>query len=322
MKILCLLVGLIACSLGFARHLNAQPYPSRVIRLVSPYAPGGGTDFLARTIGQKLTEVLGYGVVVDNRPGAGGIIGTESVAKAPPDGYTIMLASPSPIVVAPHLVKNLPYDPFKDLAPITLISIVPTIMAVHPSLPARTVREFIRLAKLKVGELTYSSSGNGGTGHLAGALFDLNAGTKMIHVPYRGTGPATSALIAGEVSLSFGETIALLPHVKSGRLRALAVTSLKRSSILPDLPAVAETIPGYTAGPWYGLLAPAKTPSEIIAKLNREVVNILRMPDIKASLTSVGAEPIGNTPSEFAMLLKEETERWGRVVREASIRIE
>jgi len=322
MKMLCVLLGLIACSMGLARHVNAQSYPSRVIRLVSPYAPGGGTDLLARTIGQKLAEVLGYSVVVDNRPGAGGIIGTEFVAKAPPDGYTIMLASPSPIVVAPHLVKNLPYDPFKDLAPITLIAIVPAIMAVHPSLPARTVKEFIQLAKSRAGELTYSSSGNGGTGHLAGALFALKTGTKMIHVPYKGTGPATTALIAGEVSLSFGETIALLPHVKSGRLRALAVTSLKRSSILPELPALAETIPGYTAGPWYGLLAPVKTPSEIIARLNREVVNILRMPDVKAGLTSVGAEPVGNTPNEFALVLKEETERWGRVIRDASIRIE
>ncbi len=323
MRMLCMVIGLIACSMGLARHVNAQPYPSRVIRLVSPYAPGGGTDLLARTIGQKLAEVLGYSVVVDNRPGAGGIIGTEFVTKAPPDGYTIMLASPSPIVVAPHLVKNLPYDPFKDLAPITLIAIVPAIMAVHPSLPAKTVKEFIQLAKSRAGELTYSSSGNGGTGHLAGALFDLKAGTKMIHVPYKGTGPATTALIAGEVSLSFGETIALLPHVKSGRLRALAVTSLKRSSILPDLPALAETIPGYTAGPWYGLLAPVKTPAEIITRLNREVVNILRMPDdIKAGLTSVGTEHIGNTPNEFALVLKEESERWGRVIREASIRIE
>ena len=322
MKMLCVLLGLIACSMGLAPHVNAQSYPSRVIRLVSPYAPGGGTDLLARTIGQKLAEVLRYSVVVDNRPGAGGIIGTEFVAKAPPDGYTIMLASPSPIVVAPHLVKNLPYDPFKDLAPITLIAIVPAIMAVHPSLPARTVKEFIQLAKSRAGELTYSSSGNGGTGHLAGALFDLKTGTKMIHVPYKGTGPATTALIAGEVSLSFGEAIALLPHVKSGRLRALAVTSLKRSSILPELPALAETIPGYTAGPWYGLLAPVKTPSEIIARLNREVVNILRMPDVKAGLTSVGAEPVGNTPNEFALVLKEETERWGRVIRDASIRIE
>jgi tripartite-type tricarboxylate transporter receptor subunit TctC len=300
----------------------AQIYPSKPIRLISPYAPGGGTDILGRLIGQKLTESLGQSVVVENRPGAGGLIGTELVAKSPADGYTIMLASPSPIVVAPHLYKKLPYSPLKDLTPITLISIVPAIMAVHPSVPARSVKESIQLAKAKPSQLTYSSSGNGGTGHLAGAMLDSMAGTRMIHVPYKGTGPATTAVVAGEVSLSFGNMISMLPHVKSGRVRALAVTSAKRSPVLPDVPVVAETVPGYAAGPWYGVLAPAGTPAAVIGLLNREIVKMLHTPELKDILSAEGAAPIGSSPAEFAALLKEETERWGRVVRQADIRIE
>ncbi len=300
-------------------HVNAQNYPNRVIRLVSPYAPGGGTDYFARLIGQKLGESLGVSVVVENRPGAGGVIGADIVAKAAADGYTLLLASPSPLVVAPHLNKNMPYDPRKDLAPITLVANVPAIFVVHPSLPVKTVREFIQFAKSRPGELTYSSSGNGGTGHLAGALFDLRAGTKMIHVPYKGTGPATAALIAGEVTVGFAESIALTPHIKSGRLRAIAMTSLKRSALFPDLPTVAETIEGYTAGPWYGVLAPAKTPASLITRLNREIVSILRTPEIRAGIAGAGAEVVGSTPEELALQIKEESERWARVIRESAI---
>ncbi len=300
-------------------HANAQNYPNRVIRLVSPYAPGGGTDYFARLIGQKLGESLGVSVVVENRPGAGGVIGADIVAKAAADGYTLLLASPSPLVVAPHLNKNMPYDPRKDLAPITLVANVPAIFVVHPSLPVKTVREFIQFAKSRPGELTYSSSGNGGTGHLAGALFDLRAGTKMIHVPYKGTGPATAALIAGEVTVGFAESIALTPHIKSGRLRAIAMTSPQRSALFPDLPTVAETIEGYTAGPWYGVLAPAKTPASLITRLNREIVNILRTPEIRAGIAGAGAEVVGSTPEELALQIKEESERWARVIRESAI---
>lgn len=314
--------SLIAGCAFLAGGVKAQTYPDRTIRMVSPYAPGGGTDFFARVIGQKLAEALGVNVVTDNRPGAGGVIGTDLVAKSAPDGYTLLMSSPSPLVVAPHLLKTMPYDPQKDLTPVVWIAAVPALMAVHPSVPATTVAEFIKLAKSKPGELTYSSSGNGGTGHLAGALFDLGAGTKMIHVPYKGTGPATTALVAGEVTLSFGESIAMLPHVKSGRLRALAVTTLKRSAILPDLPTVAETIPGYTAGPWYGILAPAKTPAHIIAKLNIAVANILRMPDIRSNLANAGAEAKGGTPADLANQIKEESYRWGKVIREANIQVE
>ena len=315
----CALVLVCALTAG---GVDAQTYPNRTIRLVSPYAPGGGTDFFARLIGQKLADALGVSVVTDNRPGAGGVIGADIVAKSPPDGYTLLMSSPSPLVVSPHLLKSMPYDPQKDLAPVVWIAAVPALMVVHPSIPAKTVPEFIKLAKSKPGQLTYSSSGNGGTGHLAGALFDLGGGTTMIHVPYKGTGPATTALLAGEVTLSFGETIALLPHVKSGRLRALAVTTLKRWAVMPELPTVAETLPGYTAGPWYGILAPAKTPPDIIAKLNGAAATILRMPDIQASLANGGAEAKGGSPADLAAQIREESERWGRVIREARIQVE
>ncbi len=317
--VMTLCASAVACSLVVA-NAGAQTYPNRTIRLVSPYAPGGGTDLVARVIAQKLTEALGQSVVVDNRPGAGGVLGADSVVRSAPDGYTILFASPSPMVVAPHLMKTMPYDPFKDLIPITLISVVPAIMAVHPSLPVKTVKDFIALAKSKPGQLSYSSSGNGGTGHLAGALFDAKTGTHMVHVPYKGTAPATTALISGEVSVTFGDIVAIVPFVKTGRVRAIAVAALKRNALFPDLPTIAETIPGYTAGPWYGLLVPAKTPPEIVARLNKEAVGVLRAADTKASLASMGAEPIGSTPAEFTALMRDETERWGKLIRDANIK--
>jgi tripartite-type tricarboxylate transporter receptor subunit TctC len=300
----------------------AQSYPSKPIRFISPYAPGGGTDILARLIGQKLSESVGQPVVIDNRPGAGGVIGTEIVAKSPPDGYTVMLASPSPIVVAPHLYRKLAYDPLKDLAPITLISAVPAVLIVHPTLAARSVKELVAVAKAKPGQLTFSSSGNGGTGHLAGEMLKMMAGVDMVHVPYKGTGPATTAVLSAEVSMSFGNMISVLPHVKSGRLRALAVTTPKRSPVLPELPAIAETLPGYSAGPWYGVLAPAHTPAPIIARLNREIVKILRSPEIKENMSSEGADPIGSSPAEFAAHLNAESVRWGQVVKQAKMKID
>ena len=300
----------------------AQGYPSKPIRFISPYAPGGGTDILARLIGQKLSESVGQPVVIDNRPGAGGVIGTDIVAKSPPDGYTIMLASPSPIVVAPHLHRKLPYDPLQDLAPITLISVVPAVLTVHPTLAAKSVKELVAIAKSKPGQLTFSSSGNGGTGHLAGEMLKMMAGVDMVHVPYKGTGPATIAVLGGEVSMSFGNMISVLPHVKAGKLRALAVTTPKRSPVLPDLPAVAESLPGYSAGPWYGVLAPARTPAPVIARLNQEIVKILRTPEVKENMSSEGADPIGSSPSELAAHIKAESARWGQVVRQAKMKID
>ena len=299
-----------------------QAYPAKSIRFIVPYVPGGGTDTLARLVGQKLSEALGQAVVIDNRPGAGGVIGTDLVAKSPPDGYTIMLASASPITVAPHLHKQLPYNPLKDFAPITLITIVPAVLAVHPTLPVTSVKELVALAKQKPGQLTFSSSGNGGTGHVSGEILKMMAGVDMLHVPYKGTGPATTAVLSGEVSVTFGNMISVLPHVKSGKLRALAVTTAKRSAVLPNVPTVAETLPGYISGPWYGVLAPAGTPVAIVSRLNEEIVRILRSPEVSENLRAEGADPIGSSPAAFAAHLKSETERMGRVVRQSRMKVD
>jgi len=226
------------------------------------------------------------------------------------------MSSPSPLVVSPHLLKSMPYDPQKDLAPVVWIAAVPALMVVHPSIPAKTVPESIKLAKSKPGQLTYSSSGNGGTGHLAGALFDLGAGTKMIHVPYKGTGPATTALVAGEVTLSFGESIALLPHIKSGRLRALAVTTLKRFPILPDLPTVAETLPGFEAGGWQVLLAPAGTPDAIVQKVNRDAIKAVADPEARSKLLRLGRDERALSPAETLAFIRSQQQTWAPIVQQ------
>ncbi|MBI3936885.1 MAG: tripartite tricarboxylate transporter substrate binding protein [Betaproteobacteria bacterium] len=272
-------------------------------------------------LGQKLSESLRQSVVIENRPGGGGIIGTEYAAKSAPDGYTILLGSTGPLTVNPSLHRKLPYDTLRDLAPITLVSIVPSILAVHPSLPVKSVKELIAYAKARPGQLSFSSSGNGGSGHLAGEMLNVMAGVKMVHVPYRGTGPATIAVVTGEVPLSFGNMLTMLPHVKSGRLRALAVSSVKRSPATPSLPTVAEAgVPGYEAGPWYGVLAPAGTPRDIIARLNSELVKILRQPDMREKLSSEGGEVVGSSPEQFAQHIKAELARWARIIKAANVR--
>lgn len=299
----------------------AQTYPNRPIRFISPYAPGGGTDILARLLGQKLNESFGQPVVIENRPGGGGILGTELVAKSPPDGYTILLGSTGPLTVNPSLHRTLPYDTLRDFAPITLVSIVPSVLAVHPSLPVKSVKQLIAFAKAHPGELSFSSSGNGGSGHLAGEMFNLMAGVKMVHVPYRGTGPAVVGVVSGEVPLSFSNMLSMLPHVKSGRLRGLAVTSVKRSAAASDLPTVSEAgLPGYDAGPWYGVLAPAATPKETIARLNAELVKILRRPDVHQKVSADGGEVVGSSPEQFAQHIKVELRRWAKIVKEANVR--
>jgi len=303
-------------------HAQTQTWPVKTIRFVSPYAPGGGTDILARTIGQKLSENLSVSVVVDNRPGAGGLIGTDIVAKSPPDGYTLMLGTPSPITVAPSLHKKMPYDPLRDLTPITLISIVPAVVAVHPSVPAKSIKELVALARARPGQITYSSSGSGGTAHLSGLMLQTLAGIDIVHVPYKGTGPALTAVMSGEVSFTASNIISSLPIVKTGRVRALAVTGEKRSPVLPDLPAVAETIPGYSAGPFYGVLGPAPMPTELVNRIRGEIVKIIQAAEMKNRLSAEGGEPIGSTPEEFAALIKAETARWTQVVRKAGIKPE
>ncbi len=307
---------------GMAAGANAQGWPVKSIRFVSPYAPGGGSDILARSIGQKLSENLGVSVVIDNRPGAGGVIGTEIVTKSPPDGYTLMLGTPAPITVAPSLMKKMPYDPLRDLTPITLVSIVPAVVAVHPSVPAKSMKELVALARSKPGQMTYSSSGNGGTAHLSGLMLQTMADIAIIHVPYRGTGPALTAAMSGEVTFTAGNIISSLPMVKAGRVRALAVTSEKRSPVLPDVPAVAETIPGYAAGPFYGVLGPGHMAPELVNRIRNEIAKILHAPEMKNRLSAEGGEPIGSTPEVYAAMIRSETERWGRVIKAAKIQPE
>jgi tripartite-type tricarboxylate transporter receptor subunit TctC len=299
----------------------AQSYPTKPVRFISPYAPGGGTDTMARTLAQKLSENLGRQVFVENRPGGGGIVGTEITAKSQPDGYTILLGSKGPLTVNPALYAKLPYDTLRDLAPISLVSIVPALLAVHPSLPVKSVKELIALARARPGELTFSSSGNGGSGHLSGEQFAALAGAKMVHVPYRGTGPATTALLSGEVTLSFGNMVALMPHVHAGRLRALGITSAKRVSAAPELQTVAEAgLRGYEYVTWYGVLAPAGTPKDIIGRLNTELVKIARLPDMKEKLTGEGGDVVGSTPEEFSEYIKSELASSARLVKSANVR--
>ncbi len=300
----------------------AQPYPNRPIRLIVPFPPAGGADVIARTIGQKLTEALGQPVVIDNRAGAGGIIGVGIAAKAAPDGYTLLMAPSGPMVVQPSLQAKLSYDPSKDFAPISQITTTPLILVVHPSLPVKSVKALIQLAKASPGTLNFASVGKGGSSHLAAEMFMMMTAINMVHVPYKGLSPSLTALLSGEVQLMFASP-AILPQVRSGKLRPLAVTSAKRSQALPEVPTIAESgVPGYETGSWYGMLAPAGTPRAIIDRLNREIVKILLEPELKKSLALEGAEPVGNSPGEFAEYIRLELARWARTIKQASIKME
>ncbi|MBI3936523.1 MAG: tripartite tricarboxylate transporter substrate binding protein [Betaproteobacteria bacterium] len=317
----CLAVCAAAWAPGSA--ISAQAYPARPLRLVVPFAPGGGNDIVARAIALRLTEALGQPVVVDNRGGAGGIIGTDTVAKAQPDGYTIGMGSTSALAINPALFKKLPFDPVRDFAPITLVASAPYILSVHPSVPAKSVKEFIALAKAKPETLHFSSAGNGATNHLAGEIFKTATGIDMVHVPYKGAGPAMFDAIAGQVQLTFGPMVSTLPHVRSRKLRGLGVSSAKRSSVAPELPTIAESgVPGYEVVNWYGMVAPASTPRTIVDRLNREIVRIIRSKELKERLTSEGAEVIANAPDAFAAFIKSELGKWGKAVRDAKVTLD
>jgi tripartite-type tricarboxylate transporter receptor subunit TctC len=320
------LLNLVMCVVGVlglaAGSALAQDYPVRPIRFVVPYPPGGFTDLLARAIGQKLTESWGQAVVVDNRSGGGSTIGTEIVAKAPPDGYTILLVAPD-LAINPSLYRDrkLPYDAVKSFVPVTLAAWSPVILALHPSVPARSVGELVALAKSKPGQLNYGSGGIGTGAHIAMELFKSMTGVNMVHVPYKGVGPAVTALLAGQVQLMFGQMPITLPHVEAGKLRALAVASAKRSSAMAELPTVAEAgVPGFEVTPWFGVVAPAGTPKEIVNKLNTEIVKILQMSDVRQRLSGLGAEPAGSTPDEFAAHIKAEIAKLGEVVKKSGAR--
>ena len=299
-----------------------QTYPSRPVRIISIFPPGGGNDVLCRTVAQKLSENFKQQVFVENRAGANGIIGTEVAARSAPDGYTITLI-PSGHAVNASLYRNLPFDSIKDFTPITLVGTSPLVLAVHPSIPAKNVRELVSLAKARPGQLTYVSAGVGASGHLAGALFEAMTKTTMVHIPYKGMSLAISDLVGGQVSMTFGTSLSAVPHVRSGRLRALATTGAQRSPALPDLPTVAEAgVAGYEASLWYGFVGPARLPPEIVQRLNSEIVAVLRLPDVRERLASQGVDARSSSPEEFARLLASDLERWAGVVQRAGVRAE
>jgi len=301
---------------------DAQAWPDKSVRVVVPFPAGGSADTLGRLLGQKLSERLGQPFVVDNRPGAGGNIGTDLVAKAPPDGYTFLMGVSS-IAIAPSLYPNLSWDPVKDFAPVALVASTPNILVVHPSVPARSVQELVALAKTKPGQLNYASGGNGATNHLAGELFKRMTATEIVHIPYRGNPLAVIDVLNGQVTMMFDFMITSLPHVNAGKLRPLAVTGTKRSPQVPELPTVAEAgVPGYEASTWFAVMAPTGTPAATIAKLNAEVNAILQMADVRERLNTLGAEPMGGTPADVAALLRADLTKWTDVVRASGIKIE
>lgn len=301
----------------------ASDFPQRPIRMIVAFAPGGGTDIIGRIAGQGITTYLGQQVVVDNRPGAGGNIGTEMVARAAPDGYTLITAGTGSHAINPSLYAKIPYDAINDFAPVTLVASTPYLMVVHPSVPATNVREFIALARSKPDSLNMASSGNGGMPHLAGELFKLMAQVRMTHVPYKGTGAVFGDLIGGQVQVLFGDIVATSPHVKSGKLRALGITSPKRSTNLPEFPTIAESgVPGYDAVGWFGVFAPAKTPRPVIDALQQAIAKYVNQPEVRARLSSLGADVVANTPEAFGAIQRADLARWAKVVKAAGVRID
>ncbi|HXM31159.1 MAG TPA: tripartite tricarboxylate transporter substrate binding protein [Xanthobacteraceae bacterium] len=305
-----------------ASQASAQNYPSRSITVVVPFPAGGSADTLARLIGAKLSESLGQAVVVENKPGAGGNLGTDAVAKAAPDGYTLLL-TPSSIAIAPALYAKLPFDPIKDFAPVTLVGSIPMVVVVYPEFPPKTLLELIALAKAKPGEISYASAGNGSTNHLAVELFKIKTGIDMLHVPYRGNPLAIVDVIAGRVPVFFDFVLTGLPHVREGKVRALAVTGAHRSPVLPDVPTVAEAgVPGFEASTWFGVYAPAGTKPAIVEKLNAEILAVLAMPAIRERLTGLGVDILAEGPQGLAALTKSDLEKWGPIVQKAGVKLD
>ena len=313
-------IAAVGASSCLAAAAQDHKYPIKTVRLIVPLPPGGGNDMLARTINQKVSESWGQTLVIDNRGGAGGTIGVDLAAKSAPDGYTIVMGYIAPITVNVSLMK-LPYDPVTDLAPVTIVALAQNVLVVNPSLPVSSTKEVIALLKSKPGQYHYASAGNGSSPHLSAELFKLMTGVSMNHVPYKGAAPALIDVISGQVALYFGSQPSSMPHVKAGRVRAIAVTGAKRSAVTPELPTIAESgVPGFESIQWYGLLAPAKTPPWIVEKLNRDFVAVLRSPDVKEKLFAQGFEAVGNSPREFAAFIRNEIAKWAKVVKEAQIR--
>ncbi len=312
-----LVLALIAAGAG------AQTYPAKPIRLVVPFPPGGTTDILAREVGQRLSQSFGQSVVVDNRPGAAGNIGSELVAKSAPDGYTLLMATVGTHAINPSLYAKMPYDHVKDFAPVILVASVPNVLEVTPSLPVYTVADLIKLAKEKPGQINFASSGSGTSIHLSGELFKAMAGVDMTHVPYKGSAPAIADLIGGQVQVMFDNLPSSLPQIKAGKLRAIAMTSAQRAPALPEVPTIAESgLPGFEASSWFGLVAPAGTPPAIIARINAEVNQWLQSPEAKEKLLAQGAAAAGGSPEQFAAYISAETEKWARVVKASGAKVD
>ena len=301
----------------------AQTYPVKTIRWIVPFPPGGGNDTIARLVAQKLTASIGQQVIVDNRPGAGGTIGAEAAAKSPGDGYTLFLAGVATHGINPNLRKKLPYDAIKDFHAVSLIASAPLLVVVHPSLPARSVKDLIALAKARPGQINYASNGAGGSSHLAVELFDMMTGVRMAHIPYKGLTPALTDLLSGEVQVMFSSAVAMLPQVKAGRLRAIAMTGSKRSAAIPNIPTVAESgVPGYETGSWYGVVVPTGTPKAAVDRLSREIQTIVKSQDITSKLNEEAVIPVGSTPEAFDKHIRAELARWAKVIKAAKIELE
>ena len=308
-----------ACAAG----ASAQGYPSKQVRIIVPQAPGGASDALSRIIAAKLGEKWGQQVIVENRAGAGGNIGTAEAAKAPADGHTLLLGYIGTNAINPSLYHNLAWDPIRDFVPVATLAAVPFVVVVNPSLAVNTTQELIASARAANGKLTYSSAGNGSVNHLLGEMFDSAAGVKMTHVPYKGAGPALADLIGGQVQVSFTSMPSAIGHIKGGKLRPIAVTSRARSETLPDLPTLAESgLPGFDVNPWFGLFAPAATPAAIVSQINREINDLLATADLRARFASQGAVPLATSPAEFAALLKQDIEKWAKVVKDSGAKID
>lgn len=316
--------SLLALSACVAAAANAQPaYPNKPIRLIVGFPAGGGTDVLARALGQQLSDMLGQPLTIDNRTGAGGIIATELGAKAPPDGYTLLVGSAAAFAINPNLLARLPYDPVKDFAPVGLFATLSYAVVVHPSLPVKSVRELIALARARPGELNYGSAGNGSSTHLAIEQFLTQAGIRMTHVPYKGNVPAMTALMSGEVAMVFDPVLTAAAQVKSGRIRALAVSTFKRSTLLPQVPSVAEAgVPGYESGNWFGIFAPAGTPRAVVERLNAAINKAMTSADVKERLLGQGAEPLSGSPEDLARHVQREIAKYAKIVKDAGVKVE
>ncbi len=301
---------------------QAQAYPARPVRFVVPFSAGGPTDILARIVGQKLAEAWGQQVIIDNRPGAGSTLGTDIVAKADPDGYTVLFTT-SGHAINPSLYRKLPFDSVRDFAPITLVNSAPLMLVVHPAVAARTIKELVALARTKPGQLAYASSGSGGISHLAGHLFMTMAGVELTHVPYKGMAPAVSDVLGGQVQMVFPDPIIAMPHVKAGKLRALGITGAKRLRLNPEIPTIAEAgVAGYDVTVWYGVFAPAGTPINVIKRLHADIVRALNLPEVRERLINEGGEPTGNTPEQFGAVVRADLMKWGKVVKDSGVQLD